>query len=163
MSGPTSIQTRFLQIMREQASELGLVAKGEISGLFINSADNKKKLPKSGSTYGFCAQLTPSQKKLLFAEVLKNNTGNLNTITEFNPMFEDAYPLYWGKDKSIGARLHQHLTNPKGTGAVRLSQYKSLHGLDIVYALIITDDYRRMEKALQKKYPHLLKTTMKQL
>lgn len=97
MSGTASIQSRFLKIMREQASELGLVAKGEISGSFINSADNKKKLPKSGSSYGFFARLMPSQKKSLFDEVLKNKTGNINSITEFNPIFDDVYPIVLGK------------------------------------------------------------------
>ena len=113
-----------------------------------------------GGVYAFFTQLTESEALELHAESSARGLANI-PVEEFLPVFDNLYVLYWGKDKSIGTRPYQHFGNPSGTGAIRLSTYKSLANKEIICANIIVSDFNIFEVHLQHKYPQLLKTTKK--
>jgi hypothetical protein len=114
-----------------------------------------------GAVYGFAARLTAIERKALFDEATARGWSRLRQIDAFKPIEKDLYPIYWGKDKQLGARPHQHLQDPKKTGAIRLSTYKSLKGKTIACVSITVSDYVGAERALQGLFPDLLKTSKK--
>lgn len=129
------------------------------TGSFVNEADNSKKTITPGSVYGFFTSLNQPDIKALFDEAKNKGTCRLNDINDFRPIIDDIYPLYWGKDKSLGARINAHIKNPEGkTGLARLCAYKSLHGKSISCLALVINDYSGFEKHLQKSFPDLLKT-----
>jgi len=82
------------------------------------------------------------------------------TILEgFQPIVGDFYPLYWGKDNELGARLYQHLNDPTKTGALRLSTHAALKVKTIACATVVVSDYAKAESVIQSTYPDLLKTS----
>ena len=151
-------EDKLLAVMQKIAKEKDISFHVDIKGNFINEADNKRKLSFAGSTYGFCVKLDEVKKKEVFDEATAKETNRLTDITQFKPIFDDVYPLYWGKDKSLGSRLSQHLNKYAKNGAVKLCRYTSLHGKSISYAVSINDDSKLLEKKLQESYPPLLKT-----
>jgi len=128
-------------------------------GSFTNEANNANKSIIPGSVYGFFVSLDKSGVEVLFQEAIDKYTCRLNNISEFKPVIDDVYPLYWGKDKSLGARINAHIKNPKGkTGLARLCAYKSLHGKTISCIALVVNDYSGFESHLQAIFPDVLKT-----
>lgn len=112
-----------------------------------------------GAVYGFAVRLTEEQARDLFEEAKERGLNRLPKLEDFRPIEGDLYPLYWGKDKQLGARPHQHLQDPTKTGSVRLSTYKSLAHRKIACVSLTVDDFEAAERALQTAFPDLLKTT----
>lgn len=149
----------FLSIIREQLS-LADVSEVPAVGAFKLCDETPKLFP--GSVYGFFVELTPEEVKALFEEAQNRSATFISSLENFKPIKDNYYPIYWGKDKSIGKRPYEHIKNPKGTGAIRLSTYKSLHGKTIHSLAIVVDDNDKLENYLQRKYPHLLLTKTEQ-
>jgi len=116
----------------------------------------KKALSLPGSTYGFCVRLNDQERDAVFNEAISKGTTRLNNVQEWLPLTENIYPLYWGKDKMLGARIHQHLKNTKTTGLARLCAYTTLHGKEIACVSLTVTQYSELEVALQNERPHLL-------
>lgn len=152
--------SQFLKSMRNAIESKGIKEVDAFGCLRF--CDNKYSLFPS-SVYGFGVQLDLNGKKRLFNEAVKRKLSALSDISKFKPIFQDIYPIYWGKDKCLGTRPYQHLGNPVGTGSIRLSTYKSLKGKNIFCAVIIVDDDGDAERVLKDKFPCLLKTTIKRL
>ena len=131
----------------------------DATGSFVNEADNSNKSIIPGSVYGFFVSLNNTEVEELFREAQGKDTCRLNEISDFKPIIKEIYPLYWGKDKSLGARINAHIKNPKGrTGLARLCAYNSLHGKTISCIAIVVNNYSGFENHLQKTFPGLLKT-----
>lgn len=154
---------RYLVSFMEKVLEQSSIVQVSISGSFVNSRNNKKLSIFPGAVYGFAAILSNQQVTSIFDECQKKNTAKLEQKSNWLPIVENMYPLYWGKDKTIGSRPYQHLNNPKGTGCIRLSQYESLAGIEIFVASIPVSDFNVAEKALIKTYPCLLKAITRRL
>ena len=135
------------------------IAKTVAEGVFLNTPNNKKALNLPGAVYGFTVRLNTSEKNAVFAEAQQKQTTRLPSIQSWLPLEEDIYPLYWGKDKMLGARIHQHLKNNKSTGLIRLCAYESLYNKNIACVALTVTDYSNLEAALQIAHPHLLLTT----
>lgn len=114
-----------------------------------------------GAVYGFAAKLSKRDLRALFHEAAHRGLARPSTLESIKPIEGELYPLYWGKDKQIGARPYQHLNNPVGTGAIRLSTYQSLLGKPIACATLVVSDYVAAERAIQKAFPDILKTSTK--
>jgi len=134
-------------------------------GIFKNEKDNSKKSITPGSVYGFFVSLSKIEADDLFNEAKCKQALALPSRGDFKPIVGDIYPLYWGKDKSLGARINGHITNPDGkeqgktgTGLIRLCAYHTLHGKDIGVFAIVVNDYTSFEKHIRSIYPDLLKT-----
>lgn len=132
------------------------IQKTVAEGVFTNSATNKKALNLPGAAYGFCIRLNEQERNAVFAEAKKKGTTRLKSIQEWRPLSEDIFPLYWGKDKMLGARIHQHLKNTKKTGLARLCAYTTLHSKEIACVALTVTQYSELEGALQNERPHLL-------
>lgn len=150
--------TSLLSAMRGVLYRVG-IPEVPASGEFYLSSLPTVMFP--GAVYGFAARLTDSERLSLFEEAQKRGLSRLRSISSFKPIEDDLYPIYWGKDKHLGARPHQHLGNPVGTGAIRLSTYKALNGKTIACTVLVVSDYVRAELAIQNAFPDLLKTTTK--
>ncbi|AKU23501.1 hypothetical protein [Massilia sp. NR 4-1] len=89
--------------------------------------------------------------------------NRIRELNDFRLIEGDLYPIYWGKDKQLGARPHQHLYDPTKTGAIRLSAYTSLAGKTIACVSLTVADFENAERSLQKRFPDLLKTSTKNM
>ena len=114
-----------------------------------------------GAVYGFAVPLSLAERRLVFDEAASRDLNSIRSLESFIPIQADLCPLYWGKDKQLGARPHQHLQDPMKTGAIRLSTYSSLAGKVIACVSLTVDRSALAEIALQQRFPHLLKTTTK--
>jgi len=149
----------MLEIIKKELVPAG-VKQVEASGKFFLHDSKPKLFP--GGVYGFFVTLSEDEAQCFFNEALKRNAANFKLIEEFKPISNSSYPIYWGKDKSIGKRPYEHLGDPKGTGSIRLSTYKSLLNKEIHTVTIVVDDNKKLECHLQSKFPHLLKTKTEQ-
>lgn len=102
-----------------------------------------------GAVYGFAERLSKEDLHALFQEATKRGLARPSMLESIKPIEDELYPLYWGKDKQIGARPYQHLNNPVGTGAIRLSTYQSLLGKPIACATLVVSDHVAAERAIQ--------------
>lgn len=109
--------------MRETIKKNGIL-EVTANGDFTLGANDVVLFP--GSVYGFAACLTEDEKQALFNEASQKGLSRISNASDFKPIEGNLYPIYWGKDKQIGARPYQHLKDPTGTGAIRLSTYKAL-------------------------------------
>jgi hypothetical protein len=114
-----------------------------------------------GAVYGFAARMTGLEIQRLFDEASFRKLSRMSARERLQPIEDDLYPIYWGKDRQLGARPHQHLQDPTGTGALRLSTYAALAGKAIACVSLTVSDFEAAEQALQNKFPDLLKTTTK--
>ena len=71
------------------------------------------------------------------------------------------YPLYWGADLTLGARIRSHAGKPTKTGSVYFSQKPFLQGRNMVSGAILCEDYLDVENLLHKNYKDIFKTTKK--
>lgn len=149
---------RLLKAMRQVLQEAG-IAEVPAAGEFSLPGTSPILFP--GAVYGFSAELTDDEKQHLFDEAKGRRLNRIPELDAFRPIEGDLYPLYWGKDKQLGARPHQHLQDPPKTGAIRLSTYKSLAGKTIACVSLTVADFEEAERAIQNKFPDLLKTTTK--
>jgi len=149
----------MLEIVKNELSVAGVREVGA-TGEFSLSDSKPKLFP--GGVYGFFVELTEEEAKAFFTEASDRNAIYLESFDQFKPIKDSFYPIYWGKDKSIGKRPYEHLKNPKGTGSIRLSTYHSLVNKRIHSIAIIVDNNDKLESHLQNKFPHLLLTKTEQ-
>lgn len=149
---------RLLQTMREVLREAG-IAEVPAAGQFSLPSTSPTLFP--GAIYGFAAQLTDQERANLFKEAKTRKSNRIQCLNDYQAIEGNLYPLYWGKDKHLGARPHQHLQNPTKTGAIRLATYKSLEGKTIACVSLTVVNFEAAERAMQNKFPDLLKTTTK--
>ena len=149
----------MIKIVKQELNAAG-VKEVSAEGTFTLSEDKPKLF--SGGVYGFFVELSNEEAKDFFEEASKRNTLYLKSFSQFMPIKDSFYPIYWGKDKSIGKRPYEHLKNPKGTGSIRLNTYKSLKNKTIHSLTIVVDDNEKFENHLQNKFPHLLLTKTEQ-
>lgn len=112
-----------------------------------------------GAVYGFAAHLDRTELKALFEEARARKRSRASRLKSINPIEGTLYPLYWGKDKHLGARPYQHLNDPRKTGAIRLLTYRSLRGKRIACVSLVVSDYAAAERILRSAYPDMLKTS----
>lgn len=140
-------------------------SESDAFGKFVNEPDNSKKIIVPGGVYGFFAKLNASQVEAFYQEAKKRGTNALKAESEFKPIIDDIYPIYWGKDKSLGSRINAHINNPDGkeqgktgTGLIRLCAYESLKNVEIGVFTIVVNNYSAFERHVRSKYPDLLRT-----
>lgn len=119
-----------------------------------------------GGVYGIAVEIQDDgDKQKLFEEATKIGAvaKRCKSIGDWHPLDEGGkwYPLYWGADLTLGARIRSHARKPAKTGSVYLSQKSFLQGHIIVYGAILCSDYLNVEKDLHNDYKDLFKTTNK--
>ena len=134
-------------------------------GEFTNDEYNGRKAITPGAVYGYFVRLEPDELKALRKEAEEKKSSAIDRAKEFESLYDNVYPLYWGKDESLGSRINAHLRNPggknegkKGTGLIRLCAYKALKGKDIAVFSICVSNYAAFEVHLRAHFPDLLKT-----
>lgn len=146
-----------LRTFMEGVASNNQIQKAFAEGVFTNTATNENVLSLPGAVYGFCVRLNEKGRNAVFAEAKKKATTRLKNADEWLPLSEDIYPLYWGKDKMLGDRIHRHLkNNSPGTGIARLCAYATLHDKEIACVALTVTQYAKLEAALQSDRPHLL-------
>lgn len=145
----------FLSIVKDELQNAG-VSEVPAVGEFILGSANPELFP--GGVYGFFVELQPDEATAFYNEASERNAAFIKSREAFKPIKDNFYPIYWGKDKSIGKRPYEHIKNPKGTGAIRLSTYRTLIGKKIYNFTVVVNDSERLERYLQNKFPHLLLT-----
>lgn len=148
--------TALVAAMRRALKDSG-VEEVVASGEFTLPATKPTLFP--GAVYGFAVRLSRGELQCLFEEAKSRGLSRVATLSTISPIDGTLYSLYWGKDKQLGARPYQHLNDPRKTGAIRLSTYKSLQGKSIACASLVVTDYVRAESIIQNAYPDLLKTS----
>ena len=146
----------FLSIVKDELQNAGVLEVPAV-GEFILGSASPELFP--GGVYGFFVELQPDEATAFYNEAFNRGTASISSREAFKPIKDNFYPIYWGKDKSIGKRAYDHIKNPDGNGVIRLATYNSLNGKVIHIFTMIVDDYKKLEIHLQNKYPHLLLTT----
>jgi hypothetical protein len=138
--------------------ELKFSGCNEVNAVGEFSLSEHKPILFPGGVYGFFVELTKKEAVGFYQEAYDRQATFVESLDKFKPIKDNFYPIYWGKDKSIGKRPYEHLKDPKGTGSIRLSTYKSLKDKRIISITIIVDNNDKFETHLQNKFPHLLLT-----
>lgn len=108
-----------------------------------------------GSVYGVAMKLSLEEKDEFFNNYNENLTcSSCNWIS----IGDDYYPLYWGKDINMGARLHSHTKASKSTGTICLNKRKELRGKTVIFGAVPCSNYTEIEKRLHQIYPCIYKT-----
>lgn len=152
-----TVKDRIIEIIKKEMEEIQV---SEEQGFNSFKLTDKKIILFPGAVYSFFAILTEEEASSLYDEAKEKNTLNINDCKNFKPLFDNVYPLYWGKDKYIGKRLYEHLTNPKGNGVIRLSKYNTLKDKQLYCYFVVVNDFSKLESHLQQKFPHILSTKM---
>ena len=144
----------LIQAMRKILEENNL-REATLVGKLVHDGRGAPKMQFPGGVYGFSVILTPTEKMALFHEAQARGLSNIENIEEFKPICGNQYPLYWGKDKYIGQRLHSHLAGCnkyQSTGLIRLRTYESLIGREIYCGVVIVEDKDKIERLLTHLY-----------
>lgn len=110
-----------------------------------------------GSVYGIAVELLPKDKE----DFLKNNNDKNVSKEKWISIGDNYYPLYWGKDINMGARLHSHTKTSESTGTIYLNQRSGLIKKNVIYGAVPCSNYADVEKRLHEKYPDIYKTCKK--
>ena len=130
-----------------------------ISGEILNCGTSECKLSEErGSVYGIAIEL-PEDKKQSFFDNLANKKKGVK-VEDWKSIGDNYYPLYWGIDINMGARLSAHVKDYIGTGALQLNN-SSIGNLKIIYGAVPCLNRAKHEKTLRDKYPDILKTIKK--
>lgn len=119
-----------------------------------------------GGVYGIAIKISdPNDKQFIFDEASKIKAihKRCKSINDWQPLDDEGrwYPLYWGADLTLGARIRSHAGKPTKTGSVYLSQKPFLKNRNMVYGAILCVDYLDVENLLHTKYIDIFKTTNK--
>lgn len=131
-----------------------------ISGKVLNVGTNECELSeKRGSVYGFAIRLkTQNDVVKVFNSIIKERR-NINNVSDWQPIKEDYYPLYWGRDTNMGARIFSHTRSMKSTGTIQLNTISTvLRNYEIVYGAVPCLNYEKNEEILHDRYVQLLCT-----
>jgi hypothetical protein len=141
----------LMEFLRTQAVAEKLELYEEIFGEIEISNGSKRITQSTGSVYGLVVQLDQNSLNEVLSQLPKNRR-----VCEPKPLFDNCYPLYWGKDINPGSRIKAHVQNPEGTGNAKLDTYSSLYEKKIIYAAILVSKYESFEAFLHKNFPPLL-------
>lgn len=146
------IKNKVIEILER---EVGTDALTFISGTVDNPGTDKCSLSEGrGSVYGFAVKLTDGEKEKLF----ECRDDKDLCIGEWKSIGNNYYPLYWGKDINMGARLHSHTKSSKSTGTIQLNAREELENKEIIYGAMSCSGCKEIEDKLHKKYPDIYKT-----
>lgn len=130
-----------------------------ISGSIKNCGTSDCKLSEErGSVYGIAVELSDDEKKTFFDALVNKKKGI--KAERWVSIGDNYYPLYWGIDINMGARLSAHIKDYIGTGALQLN-IRSLGSFKIIYGAIPCLNRAKHEKTLRNTYPDILKTIKK--
>lgn len=147
------IKNRIIEILEK---EVGTDALPFISGTIDNPGTDECKLSEGrGSVYGIAIKITSKEEKIA---LFNCKDAEIKGIDDWKSLGDDYYPLYWGKDINMGARLHSHTKASKSTGTCQLNSRKELENKDIIYGAMPCSNYKKIEDRLHKKYPCIYKT-----
>ncbi|MGN0744023.1 MAG: hypothetical protein ACI4MZ_01935 [Christensenellales bacterium] len=127
-----------------------------ISGI-INSVGSKECALSDtrGSVYGIAIKLENESDKTA-AFLVAAGHRKIQNINEWEPIKDNWYPLYWGKDKNMGARLTSHCHALTSTATLQLCNI-ALKG-EIIYGALPCVNYDTHEKTLISRFKPLLCT-----
>ncbi|MBQ8689399.1 MAG: hypothetical protein IJ515_03445 [Clostridia bacterium] len=130
-----------------------------ISGSILNCGTSDCALSdERGSVYGIAIELSGDEKQSFFDNLANKKKGV--TAKEWKSIGDNYYPLYWGIDINMGARLSAHIKDYLGTGALQLNA-RHLGDFKIIYGAIPCLNRAKHEKTLRNTYPDILKTIKK--
>lgn len=111
---------------------------------------------KRGAVYGFAVKLEDKEVAGFLKQCDNKNINKNKWIALGN----SYYPLYWGKDKNIGTRLHAHTKSHKKNASIQINNREFLMDKEIIYGAILCMDCVKIEKRLKEKFPDVLMTKM---
>lgn len=146
------IKNKVIEVLEK---EIGTDVLSFISGNVEHPGiDSCKLSDRRGSVYGFAIKLSSDDE---IKAIFENQDKNLD-FSSWKSLGDDYYPLYWGKDINMGARLYSHTKQSKSTRTIQLNKRAFLKDREIIYGAIPCSDSAEIEKRLHEKYPDILKT-----
>lgn len=141
--------------------EIGTDANYYLSGEVTDAGTSKAALSDCrGGVYGFFIEFKDEQELESFKSEVHGEKYIKETVLEgWKPAIGSYYPLYWGKDINLGARLKAHTKSFKSTYTIQMSDRKELINHKIIFGAMLCNDYDEIEKNLHDKYPDIYKTT----
>ena len=110
-----------------------------------------------GGVYGFAIELTKTQKKKFFKDIVKAGFNRrIQNLDNWTPITDNYYPLYWGKDVNLGFRLYEHTKASQTCASIALCR-SEFAGYKIIYGAVLCKNRDVYENILHYDYPDLLK------
>lgn len=113
-----------------------------------------------GGVYGFFIEFKNEEEFKSFNDEARGKKYiKEKVLGDWKAAIGSYYPLYWGKDINLGARLKAHTKSFKSTCTIQMSDRKKLINHKIIFGAMLCNDYDEIEKNLHDKYPDIYKTT----
>ena len=130
-----------------------------ISGEIINVGTEKCAMTsKRGSVYGFAIKIENNDLKEKIFNSICDERKKIDNLCKWKSIAKTKYfPLYWGKDINMGARILAHTRSMKSTGTLQLNKLDVLKNCEIIYGAVPCLEYEKYEKQLKNDFPDLLK------
>lgn len=141
--------------------EIGTDANCYLSGEVTGAGTEEVALSDCrGGVYGFFIKFKNEKELKSFKEsVGEKKYIKENVLGEWRPAIGKYYPLYWGKDINLGARLKAHTKSFKSTYTIQMNRRTELKDHKIIFGAMLCNDYDKIEKNLHDEYPDIYKTT----
>jgi hypothetical protein len=152
------MENKVTALLKEYATRNGYkVFDNKYGDITFNSSNNTFEIVlNAGNIYGILVQLDPKYKNLLWNEVASKT--KIKDINNFIPVFDDWFPLYWGKDVQGAQRVYAHIKGHKNNGNINMPLYSTLKKVNILYGSITVDNYVMFEKVIMNQFAPLLGT-----
>lgn len=111
-----------------------------------------------GSVYGFAVYLEQSEVAGFF-EHYNQQKSRINDVSQWKPIGNGYYPLYWGKAKEVVGRVNQHLNVQKQTGVIHLEDRTELKDKKVIYGFVQVKNSDGIEKRVREDYPDIYMTS----
>lgn len=153
------------EFIQREANRHGYNARSSIDIEFSYARKRyrtEKDRPFDGCVYGFAVRLIERERFSLFDAAAQKGQVRLGAIDEWVPLWDNVYPLYWGKEWESGSRFRAHLNGHKRNGSLCLYEqdYAALEGKTMLYASVRVSSHVQLEAHLRSCYPNLLKTVI---
>ncbi len=154
------------EFIQREANRHGYNARSSIDIEFSYARKRyrtEKDRPFDGCVYGFAVRLIERERFSLFDAAAQKGQVRLGAIDEWVPLWDNVYPLYWGKEWESGKSGFAPIsTATKGTDhsacmnrIMRLSKERPM-----LYASVRVSSHVQLEAHLRSCYPNLLKTVI---
>lgn len=140
--------------------EIGTDANYYLSGEVTGAGTTEATISDCrGGVYGFFIEFKNEEELKSFNDEVREKKYIKKVLGDWKPAIGNYYPLYWGKDINLGARLKAHTKSFKSTYTIQMSNRKELINHKIIFGAMLCNDYDEIEKNLHDKYPDIYKTT----
>lgn len=153
------------EVVQIMEIEIGTDANCYLSGEVTGAGTKEVALSDCrGGVYGFFIEFKNEKELKSFKKkVGKKKYIKENVLGEWRPAIGKYYPLYWGKDINLGARLKAHTKSFKSTYTIQMNRRTELKDHKIIFGAMLCNDYDKIEKIFTTNILIFIKQRVRQM